>query len=306
MSAPKAVPVRALRAFLGVACLVVVVLWAGPAALVGHLSTISPGVLTLIFLLTFAFLLLSAVGLRALLSAADASPIPFTKVLSATARSAWLGIWTPAFTGELALPFLLARRVGSLPRALAAFWVDRVITLIAVSLAAALAVFRYLGAPWIALGLLVGAGLGCVVLFVPLGELTDPFVRRWAGRDAASAEAVWIEIAALRRRPAVMLANAAATLGKMAAAGLAFYAAAQASGESAGGAFDYVVVLNATRLLNYLPITPGGVGVGEGGAAWLLSYIGAEPAPVVAAYILLRAVSLAVTGALAAWSFLRG
>jgi len=248
-----------------------------------------PGPLALMVGAGLLFLAMGGLNIWILLSAL--SPVRLSRVLRAYLVAASLGSFTPAALGDFSLVGLLGREGVPAHQSFAVMLVDRGITL-ALYLLVYLPLTAVLILPigrWRWLPVAFGAGVAGVLALNVVRPLRlwvrARIVRPWlpqledflrTGSDL------------LRAYPFHLLADVVVTVARSVVSGVMILMVLAAVGAHAD-LVRVVIISNVLSLLNYIPITVGGVGVYEGGAMALFGQIGLSNERVFAGFVLLRA-----------------
>jgi hypothetical protein len=268
-----------LRWLTGLGLLVWVIQVSGGWEVVAGLADRPVGVLAFI---VQAFLggAVEAQRLRWMLGTADSAP-PFGFVYRLVSIATLFNIAVPGGTGGdlLKVYYLTGRRPGRLPELSVLLVLDRVIGLVSLLLiamfvalfflmgnSAAIAPVELVGVPLVLLGVVAG-GLGVASLPAPRRLLLSTMLGRWPRLGRLLTRA-FDTFALVRQHPAVVARALALSLVGQAIMASAFAVAGQALLPGASPVLVAALALVAL-LANALPITPGGIGVGEAAFAAL-------------------------------------
>jgi hypothetical protein len=293
--APRARPgLRlALRWAAALAALGALLAWADPRRIGGALAGADAALLAALVPVAALWLLLGAANLRLLLGPAAPPPRGFVGVyLVGTLASALL----PGQLGDAVVVPLLRRHGVPLSRSGAAYLADKAVSfcwMVVVATTGAALFLTGVGtaaAVAVAVGaVLVAATAGLAFLRMPLGG------GRLATRLRRVRERLAGELAFLVARPAWLARNLAITVARWVLVTVLYGLAFAACGERLPVAAAATLPILAS-LVGYLPVSVGGLGTMEWAAVGLFGLVGVAPPPVVAAYLLLRGVLLAVAG----------
>ena len=235
------------------------------------------------------FVLLGAVNIWIMLSAV--APVQFVTLLRYFLVATAFGTFTPAAVGDFSLAGFLRRETIPVHRGLSAMLVDRGITLalhavvfLPLTLLLVLSTTQWL---WLPAGVAVGAVILMALNVVPgfrrlvLSGMVRPCLPQLEDFLRSCSDL-------LRFHPMHLLANVAVTIVRSVVAGVVIELALLAAGTWTNFLW-VVVVTNSLSLLNFIPISLGGVGVYEGGAVAVFSRLGLSRERVFAAFVFHRA-----------------
>jgi uncharacterized membrane protein YbhN (UPF0104 family) len=283
----------ALRWCVAVAVLAALLVWADPRAVGRVLGGVSVAALATLVALAAAWLVVGALNLRLLLGP-DAPPPP-------TSLGVYLLGWLlssllPGQLGDAVQVPLLRRHGLSLARSGAAYAVDKAVSLawsLAVATVGAVVYLPLLGSgrvvTFAAAAVLLAALGAALLLRLPLGG------SRLAGRLHERRARLAAELGALAAKPAWIARDLALTVVRWLLTAAMYATAFAACGEPLPLLATATLPL-LVSLVGYLPVSVGGIGVMEWAATGVFGVVGAAAAPVLAVYLLLRGVLLAVAG----------
>lgn len=239
------------------------------------------------------FMCLGAVKIWILLGAL--APVPLVTVLRYDVVATAVGTFTPAAVGDFSLVGFLRREGVAIHQGLSIMLVDRAITFAVHGLIFLPLTLVLVGGTnqWLWVPVVIALGIVTVLGL----NLIDPF-RRWLRERVVRRFVPQLEdflhtfSDVLRRHPLRLAADVAVTLLRALVAGAVIYAALLAAGTRADF-FPVMVITSSLSLLNYIPISLSGVGVYEGGAVAIFSYLGMNSERVFAAFVFQRAYMIA-------------
>jgi len=264
-----------------------------PARVASVLRNANPGWIGLTLVGVIVATLLGAIN-SYLISAVN-SGVKFGAFLGAY-WSAWaFGQVVPGQVGDLiGISLFLRRRGLGLPMAVGRLGVDKIISLFCTfALSGLLIVIFDEPVPRIAgvLGVLAACGLLAAYFFsLRWSELpvNGHGLRNQFMHTLHEAHVV------IETRPFIIAANLALTLLKLAVIGFCYWTTFRAFQAAALTPIEATVVANSAGLVAYLPISANGVGTVEAGGIYLFGLLGVAPSVVIASYLTLRAVNLAL------------
>ena len=251
---------------------------------------VAPNWLALIGMVVSAlvFVFLGAVNIWIMLSAV--ARVRFMTMLRYYLVATAFGTFTPAAVGDFSLVGFLQRESIPVHRGLSAMLVDRGITLtlhavvfLPLTLLLVLSTTQWL---WLPAAFAVSVGALVALNVVPgfrrwvLDRMVRPLVPHFEDFLRSCSDL-------MRFHPTYLLANVAGTIARSVVAGVVIELALVAAGTWANFLW-VVVVTNSLSLLNFIPISLGGVGVYEGGAVAVFSRLGLSSERVFAAFVFQR------------------
>jgi uncharacterized membrane protein YbhN (UPF0104 family) len=288
---PRDVYWRAARWGIGLALVGGLLFLARPVQLVERLGRVSVASLTLLLILTAAWLLLGACNVFLLLRERG---LAFRRFLPHFLTSWAASSLLPGQFGDATLVLWLREEGVPMSRTAAAYLVDKAVSLGWILVPAAVGVWLVLpvASAWLAPGL--ATCLVFALLFLARGGARTWIVERLAPRGFAL-EPLRRELTQLGRRPKRLVVNAAITICKWGVTALLHWVAFRAVGE-VQPAIAVATLPFASSLVGYLPISVGGLGTMEWSAVALFAHYGATSTGVVAVYALLRGLLLGIVG----------
>lgn len=256
-----------------------------------------PGWAAAVIALSVAWLTLGAFNVWILLR--RLAPVAFRDFLRVYLTSWAAALVIPGQLGDATQVMLLRRYDVPMSHSGAAYLADKVISLSWMMVVAAVGVALYLprfhGWWLVAPPLLVFAALWLTHRLFESSQVSES---SWLGRGRRGLSTVRRQVKSLRSFPGTLFANVTLTGVKWLAMACLYLWSFRAFGTSV----DFIAAATIpviSSLVGYLPVTVGGAGTMEWTAVALFGGLGIEAAPVVAAYLFLRAILL--IGALAAW-----
>jgi uncharacterized protein (TIRG00374 family) len=276
-----------LRWTLGVALLGVLILIAGPARLAEAMSHASPRWILVVACLACVWLLLGALNVWLLLR--QLTPVSFGLFARAYVASWAASLVIPGQLGDVTQVILLRRAGVPAASSAASYLLDKMVSLAWLSLIAAYGLAQY--TPYhpgieLLLVLLVALSAGVGLRLLLRVESTS---RPWLLRGQSAARRAIEQLRLFRARPAAVATNCLLTAMKWLTTAALYLAAFRAVGTTIG--FEAAATIPVmSSLVGYVPLTIAGLGSMELTAVALFGTLGVQPAKVLSAYLLLRAV----------------
>lgn len=283
-----------LQVVVGVSLFAVLFLVFDPSASVTMLRSMNPEWLLLTGVLIGGVTMLGAMNLYLLLRLSPHAP-SFSEFLPIYWTAWAVGLVVPGQVGDMAsITALLHRRGHSWQAVLARSLLDKLISFIVMILVAAFALFPFVqGLSWSRVGLVVmmAGGLLASVSVYLLTQMKTAGLPRWADRISG----IFSELMeVLRRAPGYVLLNIILTLLKTLMMGVAYWAIFRAMGVVDIDILSTVPLVAASALVAYIPVSFNGLGTVEAAGLVLFASLGIAAPVVLAAYLALRLLVLAL------------
>ncbi len=268
------------RCAAAVALITGLVWFAGPYNLLRTFASLNPAIALACALVIAIFFLLGSVNVWWLLQCRHA--IRYATFLRSYAYGFSLGLLSPGQIGDVSLVLFL--RNGGVPvsKSGAAYTMDKLITLLVLSLIAVFGLLRYrlLSVGHLLIGVAILAGVaGVTWLLIARG--------RSGNRLVTAIQKIAREIAEYRFHLKTILGNVLLTGLKWLVLCVAYYLAFLAFGTSVRWP-DIGVIPVMSTLVGYIPISVAGIGTVEVSAVMLFKMLGVAEAIVISVYLFLR------------------
>lgn len=283
-----------LQVVIGVSLLAVLFLVFDPPASVAVLRSMNPAWLLLTAVLIGGVTMLGAMNLYLFLILSPRAP-SFAEFLPIYWTAWAVGLVVPGQVGDMAsVTALLHRRGHSWQAVLARSLLDKLISFIVMILVAAFALLPFVqGLSWQGewlVSLVAGALLAAVFVYL-LTQMKTARQSRWADRVSG----IFSELTAtLKKAPGYVLLNVLLTLLKTFMIGMAYWAIFRAMGVVEIDILSTVPLVAASALVAYIPVSFNGLGTVEAAGLMLFASLGIAAPVILAAYLALRLLVLAL------------
>ena len=287
-----------LKAAISILILAVLFFRVGITHIFSTLRHISLPYYPLIFFVYFFSMLVSAINISVLLRALG-KHVNLFLLLQYSILSWGIGILTPGNIGDFSLAFLLKKHDVTLGQGTAIVFIDKVITVLILSLTALIGFFIFFGLSYLVLFPLFVfvaflGGLCCILFFPSLRHLVARFIPQ---KYAMALQGLIATIMLmLRSKKLYLVANALFTILKWILSSLVIFLIFLSLHVTANLIYIYIFFITMTlTLFNLIPITYHGIGLKEAAGIYLYGLKGISPDVVLSAYLVLHFISYSIS-----------